>query len=44
MMLWQERPSTAPFPPGQGGGEGVAHGRQGKGSLLPSLTEAGGLP
>jgi IS5 family transposase len=37
-------PSMAPFPPGKGGGEGVAHGRKGKGILLHSLTEAGGMP
>jgi IS5 family transposase len=37
-------PSTAPFPPGKGGGEGIAHGRKGKGSLLHRLTEAGGMP
>jgi IS5 family transposase len=37
-------PSTAPFPPGKGGGEGVAYGRKGKGILLHSLTEAGGMP
>src|SRR5687768_7187193 len=37
-------PSTAPFPPGKGGGEGVARGRKGKGILLHSLTEAGGMP
>jgi hypothetical protein len=36
--------STAPFPPGKGGGEGVAHGRKGKGILLHSFTEAGGMP
>ena len=32
------------FPPGKGGGEGVAHGRQGKGILIHSLTEGRGLP
>ena len=36
--------STAPFPPGTGGGDGVAHGRKGKGILLHRLTEAGGMP
>jgi hypothetical protein len=35
--------SIAPVPPGTGGGEGVAHGRKGKGILLHSLTEAGGM-
>ena len=34
----------APFPPGKGGGDGIAHGRKGKGILLHSLTEAGGMP
>jgi hypothetical protein len=33
-----------PFPPGTGGGDGVAHGRTGKGSLIHSLTDAGGVP
>jgi transposase len=34
----------ARFPPGTGGGEGVAYGRQGQGLLLPSLTAAAGMP
>jgi transposase len=34
----------APFPPGKGGGEGVAHGRKGKGILIHSLTDAAGMP
>ena len=33
-----------PFPPGKGGGEGVAHGRKGKGILIHSLTDAAGMP
>ena len=32
------------FPPGQGGGDGVAHGRKGKGRLIHRLTAAGGMP
>jgi hypothetical protein len=32
------------FPPGKGGGEGVAHGGKGKGILIHSLTEGGGMP
>jgi hypothetical protein len=36
--------STVPFPPGKGGGEGVAHGRKGKGILIHSLTDAAGMP
>jgi hypothetical protein len=32
------------FPPGQGGGEGIAYGRKGKGILLHSLTDAAGMP
>jgi hypothetical protein len=36
--------STAPFPPGKGGGEGVAHGRKGKGILIHSLTDVVGMP
>jgi transposase len=34
----------APFPPGKGGGEGVAYGRKGKGLLIHSLTDAAGMP
>ena len=37
-------PSTALFPPGKGGGEGVARGGKGKGILIHSLTDAGGMP
>src|SRR5919199_693022 len=37
-------PLMALLPPGKGGGEGVAHGGQGKGSLLHSLTEGRGMP
>src|ERR671934_1716108 len=37
-------PSMALFPPGKGGGEGVAHGGQGKGILIHSLTEGRGMP
>ena len=37
-------PSTALFPPGTGGGEGVAHGRKGQGILLHSLTDGAGMP
>jgi hypothetical protein len=37
-------PSTAPFPPGTGGGEDVAYGRKGKGILIHSLTDAAGMP
>ena len=32
------------FPPGKGGGEGVAYGRKGKGIFIHSLTDAAGLP
>jgi hypothetical protein len=37
-------PWMALFLPGKGGGEGVAHGRKGKGVLIHSLTEAQGMP
>ena len=37
-------PSLALFPPGKGGGEGVARGGKGKGILIHSLTEGGGMP
>jgi hypothetical protein len=36
--------STGPFPPGNGGGAGVARGGQGKGILIHSRTEAAGMP
>ena len=32
------------FPPGRGGGEEVAYGRKGKGILIHTLTEGGGMP
>ena len=32
------------FPPGKGGGEGVRYGYKGKGVLIHTLTEAGGIP
>jgi transposase len=32
------------FPPGKGGGEGIAYGRKGKGILIHSLTDAAGMP
>ena len=34
----------ARFPPGKGGGEGVAQGGKGKGILIHSLTDGGGMP
>jgi hypothetical protein len=34
----------APFPPGKGGGEGVAYGRKGQGLLIHSFTDAAGMP
>jgi transposase len=34
----------ARFPPGKGGGQGVARGGKGKGILIHSLTEAAGMP
>src|SRR5215510_9941163 len=37
-------PSMVRFPPGKGGGEGVAHGGKGKGSLIHRLTEGRGMP
>jgi len=37
-------PLTALFPPGKGGGEGVARGGKGKGILIHSLTEGNGMP
>jgi hypothetical protein len=37
-------PSTAPFPPGTGGGEDVAYGRKGQGILIHTLTDAAGMP
>ena len=32
------------FPPGKGGGDGVAHGFKGKGVLIHSLVDAQGMP
>ena len=32
------------FPPGKGGGEGVAYGYKGKGVLIHSITDANGMP
>src|SRR6266545_639258 len=37
-------PWMALFPPGKGGGKGVAHGGKGKGILIHSLTEGHGMP
>jgi hypothetical protein len=37
-------PSMARFPPGKDGGEGVARGGKGKGSLIHSLPEGNGMP
>src|SRR5215470_4384272 len=37
-------PWMALFPPGKGGGEGVARGGKGKGMLIHSLTDGGGMP
>ena len=34
----------ARFPPGKGGGAGVARGGKGKGILIHSLTEGNGMP
>jgi transposase len=34
----------ARFPPGKGGGKGIAYGRKGKGILIHSLTDAAGMP
>ena len=34
----------APFPPGTGGGEGVASGRKGQGIRIHSLTDRAGMP
>src|ERR687883_503753 len=36
--------SMARFPPGKGGGEGVARGGKGQGLLIHSLTEGNGMP
>jgi transposase len=37
-------PWTALFPPGKGGGEGVAYGGKGKGILIHLITDANGMP
>jgi transposase len=36
--------SMALFPPGKGGGEGVAYGGKGKGILIHLLTDGNGMP
>ena len=35
---------TGLFPPGKGGGDGVAYGGKGKGILIRTLTEGSGMP
>ena len=35
---------TGLFPPGKGGGDGVAYGRKGKGLFIHTLTEGSGMP
>ena len=35
---------TVRFPPGKGGGEGVARGGKGKGILIHTRTDAAGMP
>jgi hypothetical protein len=42
--LWLGHPTTVHFPPGTGGGKGVAHGRESKGILIHSLTDGAGMP
>jgi Transposase DDE domain len=37
-------PWTALFPPGKGGGNGVAYGGKGKGVLIHLVTEGNGMP
>ena len=37
-------PWMALFPPGKGGGEGVAREGKGQGMLIHSLTDGGGMP
>jgi transposase len=44
MIQWQYGAVGGSFSPGKGGGEGVAHGRKGKGILIHSLTDATGMP
>src|ERR671935_588108 len=44
MIQWQYGAVDGSFSPSKGSGEGVAHGRQGKGILIHSLTDAAGMP
>jgi len=44
MIRWEYGAVDGAFPPGKGGGEGVAHGGKGKGILIHSLTDGGGMP
>jgi hypothetical protein len=43
MIRWRTVPLMAPFPPGKGGGEEVARGGKGQGSLIHSLTGGAGM-
>lgn len=43
-MVGTTEPLTALFPPGKGGGEGVAYGYKGKGILIHTVTDANGMP
>jgi hypothetical protein len=44
MIRWKYGAVNGAFSPGKGGGEGIAHGGKGKGILIHSFTEAGGMP
>jgi hypothetical protein len=44
MIQWPYGTLGGAFSPVTGAGDGVAHGRKGKGILLHRLIKAGGLP
>jgi hypothetical protein len=44
LPFFRRAPWLGHFPPGTGGGKGVAHGREDKGILIHSLTDGAGMP
>jgi hypothetical protein len=44
MLQWQYGAVDGSFPPGTGGGEGVARGGTGTGMLIHRLTDGAGMP
>jgi hypothetical protein len=44
LIHWRYGAVDGSYPPGKGGGEGIAYGRKGKGILIHSLTDGAGMP